>query len=534
MTKIQKTDLERWTDDVDAQYNASKAAGTYDRIHPTGRPKPDTTSAIVSGTVFRPENIASGLMTPPAAANYQEKRIPAADEIKRMMRDEIEATPPPLPPDPPPSDPFDITGSAWRRNLQKEPPHVIRALLDERRVRHHIRPPFAPAIMECHGTRLGNLGNFGIVAGKQKSGKSHVIAAMVAAYASGKKAMPLGFTGKAPAGRAGVLYFDTEMDAADVWIQLDRITRLSQISDHEIDSTIRIYQLRRFNAAERVKLIDTAIRDHAADCGLFVIDGIRDLMHDINSSDESNIVLADLMRWTDEYDIHGVVAIHYNKTSENMRGHIGTELANKCQYQIQTEKVPDADMFKMTMPTSRKKGIDGEIGWRMDQYEINDHETGTIPVELDSVGYERLREMAKPTNHNSRHTKTMADEYEPDAHRRLVEMVFKKAPDGSLRWGEILTALPNAFFKETGKEIAKEKAAGFRMRWREWTMIVPAGGTPNTKSSRWRMATPDEMENGWMDPMMDHQEPAADPVEAGAITPPPSADKPSKKKRSKS
>jgi hypothetical protein len=57
--------------------------------------------------------------------------------------------------------------------------------------------------------------------------------------------------------------------------------------------------------------------------------------------------------------------------------------------------------------------------------------------------------MAKPTNHNSRHTKTMADEYEPDAHRRLVEMVFKKAPDGSLRWGEILTAIPNAFFKET-------------------------------------------------------------------------------------
>jgi hypothetical protein len=72
------------------------------------------------------------------------------------------------------------------------------------------------------------------------------------------------------------------------------------------------------------------------------------------------------------------------------------------------------------------------------------------------------------------------------------------------------------------------------MRWREWTMIVPAGGTPNTKSSRWRMATPDEMENGWMDPMMDHQEPAADPVEAGAITPHPSSEESSKKKRTKS
>jgi len=97
MTKIQKTDLEIWTDAMDAQYDAAKAGGTYDRIHPTDRPKPDTTSAMVARTTFRPANIASGLMTPPTTANYQEKRIPAADEITRMIRDEIEATPPPPP-----------------------------------------------------------------------------------------------------------------------------------------------------------------------------------------------------------------------------------------------------------------------------------------------------------------------------------------------------------------------------------------------------------------------------------------------------
>ena len=176
-----------------------------------------------------------------------------------------------------------------------------------------------------------------------------------------------------------------------------------------------------------------------------------------------------------------------------MRGHIGTELAIKCQYQIETAKNADADCFTMTTPKSRKKGIDGEIGWRMDPYEINDYEIGTLPVELDSVAYQRLKEISKPTNNQSRHTKTMADEYEPESHRALAEMVFQRAPDGLLRWGEILTAIPNAFFKQTGKELAKEKAAGFRMRWREWPIIVAAGGTPNTKSARWRLATTDEM-----------------------------------------
>lgn len=514
MTKIQKTDLERWTDEMDEQFSASKAAGVYDRVHSTGKPKPQTTTAVINGTTFRPANIASALMNrPPAAANYQETKSPMADEITQWIRDEIDATPPPLPPDPPPPNPFDMTGAAWRRNIQTEPPETIRAILDERRVRHHLRPSFPPAIMQCHGARLGNLGNFGIVAGKEKSGKSHVIAAMVAGFISGQKSMPLGFAGTPPAGRHGVLYFDTEMDAADVWIQLDRITRLSQISDHEIDSMVRMYHLRRFSAPERVKMIDTAIRDHAADCGLFIIDGIRDLMSDINSSDQSMIVMSDLMRWTDEYNIHGIVAIHYNKADQSMRGHIGTELANKCQYQIETTKNADADCFTMTTPKSRKKGIDGEIGWRMDQYEINDYEIGTLPVELDSVAYQRLQEIRKPTNNQSRHTKTMADEYEPESHRLLAEMVFQRAPDGLLRWGEILTAIPNAFFKQTGKEIAKDKAAGFRMRWREWPIIVAAGGTPNTKSARWRLATPDEMENGWMssadDQPMDDSEPTS-------------------------
>ena len=54
------------------------------------------------------------------------------------------------------------------------------------------------------------------------------------------------------------------------------------------------------------------------------------------------------------------------------------------------------------------------------------------------------------------------------------------------------------------------------MRWREWPIIVAAGGTPNTKSARWRLATTDEMENGWLT-AMDDPEPTS-----------PSADEPSK------
>ena len=43
---------------------------------------------------------------------------------------------------------------------------------------------------------------------------------------------------------------------------------------------------------------------HTPNVGLVVIDGIRDLMHDINSSTEATKLIGDLMQWTGEQNIH--------------------------------------------------------------------------------------------------------------------------------------------------------------------------------------------------------------------------------------
>jgi hypothetical protein len=370
--------------------------------------------------------------------------------------------------------------------------------LNERRIHHHQRPVFPPAILSCRGAKIGVLGEIAIIAGKKKSGKSHVIAAMVAGYISGKKTMPLGFAGAPPSGRAGILYFDTEMSAADVWIQSDRIKRLGEISDHEMMSMVSMYHLRRFNAAERLKLIDTAIREKAHECGLVVIDGIRDLLMDINSSEQSQIVLSDLMRWTDEHHVCVVTAIHYNETGDTakMRGHLGTELGNKGFSMIETSHDSTNDYFSIKTPMSRKKRMDGDIGWRIAEYEINEYETGTLPMELDSVEYEAYREANKPTNRNSRHTKTMPTEIPDEAHYELIRTTFGAKSDGLLSWSEILTSLRNHFFKSSGKEIAKDRAAGYRMYWRECGFICHGAGKMGTRSSRWRAATLDEITSG--------------------------------------
>ena len=70
---------------------------------------------------------------------------------------------------------------------------------------------------------------------------------------------------------------------------------------------------------------------HTPDVGLVIIDGIRDLMHDINRSTEATKLVGDLMQWTGEQNIHIQTVLHLNKGDDNARGHIGTELNNKAE-----------------------------------------------------------------------------------------------------------------------------------------------------------------------------------------------------------
>ena len=81
---------------------------------------------------------------------------------------------------------------------------------------------------------------------------------------------------------------------------------------------------------ERRAIIRYAIC-HTPNIGLVVIDGIRDLMHDINSSTEATKLVGDLMKWTGEQNIHIQTVLHLNKGDDNARGHIGTELNNKAE-----------------------------------------------------------------------------------------------------------------------------------------------------------------------------------------------------------
>ena len=150
----------------------------------------------------------------------------------------------------------------------------------------------------------------------------------------------LNYTTDFPDRKNRILYIDTEQSQNHCMIVMHRIMKLAELPTNEDCDRFYFLSLRKFNPKERLAIIDDAI-SQIEGLGFVVIDGIRDLVYDINSPSEATCVISKLMQWTDEYQIHLHTILHQNKSDENARGHIGTEINNKAETIIQIDKDKD-------------------------------------------------------------------------------------------------------------------------------------------------------------------------------------------------
>lgn len=100
--------------------------------------------------------------------------------------------------------------------------------------------------------------------------------------------------------------------------------------------TLSFLALRKYTPEQRIKIVEQAIYNTPG-IGLVIIDGIRDMVYDINSPGESTRIISKLMvdgRQADTYPYDTAS----EQRDENARGHIGTELNNKAETVLLVEK----------------------------------------------------------------------------------------------------------------------------------------------------------------------------------------------------
>lgn len=193
----------------------------------------------------------------------------------------------------------------------------------------------APEILKANGTVIGTLGNFSASIGKAKSKKTFNVSAIVAAAL--KCGTILLYSAELPENKRKILYVDTEQSPYHCLKVMERILHMAGLPTDRDNENLEFLALRKYTPKERIAAVEQAIYN-TPDLGFVVIDGIRDMVYDINSPGESTRIISKLMQWTDDRQIHIHTILHQNKGDENARGHIGTELNNKAETVLLVEK----------------------------------------------------------------------------------------------------------------------------------------------------------------------------------------------------
>ena len=202
-------------------------------------------------------------------------------------------------------------------------------------------------------TPIATYGNFSFIAAPPKHKKTFLVSLLSAAYLGGDCER---FTGKIKGHRDGkcVLHFDTEQGRFHAQRVFRRPIDMCGLGSE----CYRTYGLRARNHKERIDIIDFAIRT-SENLGLVIIDGIADLVSDVNNIDEANEVVQMLMKWTEVHNIHIITVIHMNWGTSKPTGHLGSALQKKCETEIHLEKSEfDNSIVNVKCRSSRGRAFD--------------------------------------------------------------------------------------------------------------------------------------------------------------------------------
>ena len=222
-------------------------------------------------------------------------------------------------------------------------------------------------------TPIGTFGNLIFVQAPPKSTKTFFVSLLSAAFLGGKSD---GYTKGIKGYRDDkcLLHFDTEQGRFHAQRVFKRVLRMTGL-DNECYHT---YGLRQLDYDKRVDFIDYCLSRRVNNPGLVIIDGIADLVSDVNNIDESNKIIQKLMSWTLEYNCTILTVIHSNHGTNKATGHLGSSLYKKAETAIQLMPNFDEGYIEVLCKESRNFPFNS-FSYKIDDYGL----PSVIDTDLD-------------------------------------------------------------------------------------------------------------------------------------------------------
>ena len=319
----------------------------------------------------------------------------------------------------------------------------------------HVTDEFSlpPVVLQAGEAIIGTLGNFSVSTGKAKAKKTFNVSAIVAAALVNGQVLE--YQASFPESKRTILYFDTEQSPYHCQLVMQRILKLAKLPIDREPEHLKFSHLRAIaDPNERREIIRYAIY-HTPNVGLVVIDGIRDLMLDINNSTEATKLVGDLMQWTSEQNIHIQTVLHLNKGDDNARGHIGTELNNKAETVLQIMKDNTLPDRSIVAPAIIRSKPFNKFAFRLKEMEdeICIPEIDTSYKDADS----------KPHRYSYH-------EISDTEHRKALTQAFSLRE--VLPYGELIVALKKVYAEVVGQSYGQTKLKELLQFWLNKGIVV--------------------------------------------------------------
>ena len=178
------------------------------------------------------------------------------------------------------------------------------------------------SLLDIHGVKA-----------KQKAGKTTMLKVCAAAWLRGEQ-----FRVKSELEAPRVLWLDTEQNRPDVKQILTDIVEMTGVDADYITSHLHVHALRCCDYDGLYDLMVQAVIDFKPQ--VVIVDGIVEFVASFNDEAIAKKLMHDLQVMSQEHECAVVCVLHTNKADEdhNMRGHLGTMLAQKAGTVVECKK----------------------------------------------------------------------------------------------------------------------------------------------------------------------------------------------------
>jgi len=226
--------------------------------------------------------------------------------------------------------------------MDNERGEALRHILNTKRHKEGFKPQEENIVLKISGKTVSTIGNFSVLSGLPKAGKSSFLSAIIASGLIRAPIFDIELNNRHTAPQ--IALFDTESSEYDFYRSLDRVKNIANIN--KLPTTFDAYRLRDCNHKEILELVEYYIAGTGAQ--IIIIDGLLDLLLNFNDEVESRILINWLKKLTDVYNCFVLGIIHTGKGNGLTLGHLGSMIERYAQSTLLVQKDDERQSMELS------------------------------------------------------------------------------------------------------------------------------------------------------------------------------------------